>query len=103
MLEADASSKLHFSLGRWISHNWGFYEGSRLSHYIKTNLGITYPDDMSRFIIVTYHRNLNRKPLDVKTLMNGYLEKRDSAFQQELQKGTIIEEWTRKREGGGSQ
>src|SRR5690606_32780541 len=30
MPEEDAARKLHFSLGRWIIYNWGFYEGSRL-------------------------------------------------------------------------
>ena len=30
--EEEATHRLFFSLGRWIILNWGFYEGSRLSH-----------------------------------------------------------------------
>ena len=42
MDEKDAASKLHFSLGRWMIYNWGFYEGSRLSFYLK-NLVLAIP------------------------------------------------------------
>ena len=44
--EEEAIRKLHFSLGRWITLNWGFYEGSRLSHSLKS-LGIHHPDYMA--------------------------------------------------------
>ena len=101
--EEEAAIKLHFSLGRWIIHNWGFYEGSRLSHYLRTTVGLSYPDDMARFIIIAYHRNLNRRSLDVKPLADGFIQMRDSIRQKELEQGTVIEEWTRKREGGGKE
>lgn len=60
--------KTFFSFGRWMSYNWGFYEGSRLSHYIKEKIGISHPEDMSKFLIIAYHRNLNKTPLQVKEL-----------------------------------
>jgi len=67
MSESEAAIKLHFSLGRWIWHNWSFYEGSRLSVYLN-KVGVHHPEDMARLIIITYHRYLNKKPLDVKVL-----------------------------------
>ena len=96
MSEEAAAQKLHFSLGRWIIHNWGFYTGSRLSHYLR-DLGVSYPDDMARFIIISYHRNLNRKKLNIKEQLTHYkrqLEQRESKRREE---GTVIHEETRKR------
>ena len=94
--EEEAAKKLHFSLGRWMMRNWGFYEGSRLSHYLR-NLGISYPDDMARFIILTYHRNLRKEPLDVKPLIEGFIKKREEDFKSRIEKGEIIHEEKRKR------
>ena len=96
MPEEDASRKLHFSLGRWIIYNWSFYEGSRLSYYL-SNLGVSHPDDMARFIITTYHRNLNRKKLDVKELLEFYKEKKQKQIEDRLKNGKVIHEETRKR------
>lgn len=96
MSEADARYKLHFSLGRWIINNWGFYQGSRLSKYLN-DIGIYEPDDMARFIIITYHRELNDKPLGVKALVEDFQEKRRLEMEQRLQEGEVIHEEIRKR------
>ncbi|HMN88766.1 MAG TPA: hypothetical protein PKD70_04605 [Saprospiraceae bacterium] len=93
--EEDAARKLHFSLGRWIIHNWGFYGGSRLSHYLR-ELGITHPDDMAQFIVVTYHRNLNRRELEVKALVEHYKEMRKKEHEARLEKGTVIHQEVKK-------
>ena len=95
--EEEASTKLHFSLGRWMIHNWSFYEGSRLSVYMNS-LGISYPDDMARFIIITYHRYLNKKPLKVKELATFYKEKVEKENEERMKKAKIIHEETRKRQ-----
>lgn len=92
--EQQAARKLHFSLGRWMMHNWGFYEGSRLSHYLK-GLGITYPDDMARFIIITYHRNLSKTKLEVKALIDGFVEMREAEFQEKLKESEVIHQESR--------
>ena len=97
MSEEDAGRKLHFSLGRWIIHNWGFYGGSRLTKYLN-DIGIFNPDDMARFIIITYHRELQRKPLGVKELVEGFQEMRATEREQRLQEGKVIHEETRKRQ-----
>lgn len=96
MPEPDAARKLHFSFGRWIIHNWGFYGGSRFSHFLK-GLGIHHPDDMAQFVIVSYHRNLNRKPLDVKAQIAYYQEKRAKENEERLKKGEILHQETRKK------
>ena len=62
--EDSIRRKLHFGLGKWILINWGFEEGSRLSHYLKSK-GISVPDDMVEIIILTWHRQLNNKPLEL--------------------------------------
>lgn len=97
MSEEDAGHKLHFSLGRWIIHNWGFYGGSRLTKYLN-DIGIHNPDDMARFIIITYHRELNNKPLGVKELVEEFQEMREAERKKRLEEGEIIHEETRKRQ-----
>ncbi len=72
--EETAVEKLFFSLGRWMTHNWGLYEGSRLSKYFQ-DLGIHHPDEMVTLMMIAYHRNLNRKSLDIKQLIETYQEK----------------------------
>jgi hypothetical protein len=62
--EDSIRRKLHFGLGKWILINWGFEEGSRLSHYMKSK-GVSVPDDMVEVIILTWHRHLNNKPLEL--------------------------------------
>jgi hypothetical protein len=76
MDEVTASKGLHFSLGRWIWHNWSFYEGSRLSVYMN-KVRVNHPEDMAQVILITYHRYLNKKPLDVKALTIMIREARD--------------------------
>ncbi len=87
--EDVVARRLHFSLGRWIIHNWSFYEGSRLTVFIN-GLGLSHPDDMARFIIITYHRSINRNPLEVKALITDLQEKRKAIDQERLLKGQVI-------------
>jgi len=68
--EEEADRRLHNGFGKWISFNYSFYEGSRFSVYLN-KLGLYDPDDMITFVITTYHRNLNKKKLDVKPLSRG--------------------------------
>lgn len=58
----EVSKKLHYGIGRWMIHNWNFYEGSRFSHYLK-NKGLLHPDDMAQFVLITFHRMLKDEPL----------------------------------------
>ncbi len=87
--------KLYFSLGRWIIHNWGFYGGSRLSHFLKTKLGVSHPEDQAVFIIRTYHRSLNKNELGVKELVR---ELQAHRTKERVKNKTIIKTEKRKRE-----
>jgi hypothetical protein len=93
--EEQATSKLFFSLGRWMTHNWGLYEGSRLSKHLQ-DFGIYHPDDMVRFLIIAYHRSLNQKPLQIKELLETFHKKNEAMHEQRIQDGTIIFEQKQK-------
>jgi len=95
--EDEAWHKLFFSLGRWITYNWGFYGGSRFSHYLK-GMGLSHPDDMARFVIVMYHRHLSEKPLDPKPVIEQILEERKA----QLPKREVISREVRKRGEGAN-
>ncbi len=88
--EEVAVRKIHFSFGRWMIHNWGFYEGSRLSHYLK-GLGITYPDDMASTLMLCYHRKLNDKPMRVEEIAEYFAEKRRKEMEDRINRGQILE------------
>lgn len=74
--EAVIAKKLHFGLGRWMSYNWNFDEGSRFSHYLK-GLGLFNSDEMIDFMLVSYHRYLNNKDQDVEKRVKEYQKKRE--------------------------
>ncbi len=69
------AKKLHFGLGRWMAINWNFDEGSRFSHYL-TKLGLLYRDEMIDFMLISYHRYLNQRPMEVEQRVKTYAEKR---------------------------
>ena len=77
-LEAEenlVADRLIYGLGKWMTVNWNFYEGSRLSHHLK-EYGLSHPEDMAHFLIVTYHRHLRQAPLDLRKRGSIYFEKR---------------------------
>lgn len=88
---------LHNRLGQWMILNWGFYGGSRLSHYLRS-AGVTYPDDMADFLILAYHRKLNGKPVTIKEFAIFFREKRKKEHEAEKKEGKVIHEETRKKE-----
>ncbi len=89
--EETAWRKLFFSFGRWMMVNWAFYEGSRFEHYLR-KLGLGHPDDMVRFMIVTYHRHLSGKPLEVKALAEQLAAARRKAHLERLLEGEVLYE-----------
>ncbi len=97
MTEEEVVKNLFFSFGRWMSYNWGFHDGSRLTVNLRS-MGIYAPDDMSRFLMILFHRNLTKKPLALKELVQQFQEKSEREKQERLNKGTIIHEETRQRE-----
>ena len=39
-------------------------------------LGLYHPDDMIQFMLISYHRYLNKRPLDSEILVKELIEKR---------------------------
>jgi len=87
---------MHNRLGQWMILNWGFYGGSRLSHYLRS-AGVTFPDDMADFLILAYHRRQNAKPIGIKELAIEFRTRRKKAYQEEMKQGKVIHEEVRKR------
>ncbi len=69
------AKKLHFGLGRWMSYNWNFSEGSRFAHHLR-QLGLFDTDDMIDFTLVSYHRYLTQKPQEIEIRVKKMVEKR---------------------------
>jgi hypothetical protein len=90
---------LHGRLGQWMIINWSFYEGSRLSHYLRS-AGITYPDDMADFLILAYHKRLNAQPVVVKDLVVYFKEKRKKALEEARKNMPVLYEETRQKADG---
>jgi hypothetical protein len=95
--EDSIRRKLHFGLGRWILVNWGFEDGSRLSHYLKGK-GVSVPDDMVEVIILTWHRQLNNKPLELADEIAAIDKRREEEKKERDKKvtKTVIERKPRK-------
>ena len=95
--EDSVCMALHRRLGQWMILNWGFYGGSRLSHYLRS-AGVTFPDDMADFLILAFHRKLNGKPIEIKQLAVHFKEMRKKEYDEEIKEGKVIHEEVRKRD-----
>ncbi len=87
---------MHNRLGQWMIVNWSFYEGSRLSNYLRS-AGVSYPDDMADFLILAFHHHLNGKPVSIKELAVYFHDMRKRVFEQERREGRVLKEEVRKR------
>ncbi len=81
MTEEQVAHKLFFSLGRWIILNWGLEDGSRLSHDLR-KLGLTHPEDMAQFLMITYHRKRQHLPFNAKSLIHKLVKARKEEWQK---------------------
>lgn len=97
--ESRADSVLLPRLGLWMKLNWSFYDGSRLSHYLRS-AGVSFPDDQASFLILAWHRHLNGKPVEIKELATFFKSKRAAEFETEKRKGVIIHEEKRPKSKG---
>lgn len=87
---------MHNRLGQWMIVNWSFYEGSRLSNYLRS-AGVSYPDDMADFILLAYHRHLHGKPVTIKEFAASFREKRKIEWKSDVEDGEILHEEVRQR------
>lgn len=86
--------RLFFSFGRWIAINWGLYDGSRFSAYLR-RLGVDQPDGQKEFIMRAYHRHLSGKDLDVADLAGRYKRQRAERDSIKLAEAAVISSYTR--------
>ena len=70
--EQKAVSEQHFGTGLWIRNNW--IRGDRNPPLIKyfNSLGAFNPDNISSIILLSFHRKLNNKKLDVEKQVAEY-------------------------------
>lgn len=92
--EDSVCQYMHNRLGQWMIVNWSFYEGSRLSNYLRS-AGVSYPDDMADFLILAFHRHLHQHPVTVREFAVYFKEKRKSAWEQERREGKVLKEEVR--------
>ncbi|MBK6698868.1 MAG: hypothetical protein IPG55_03005 [Saprospiraceae bacterium] len=92
--EDTIASKLHFSLGRWMQINWGFDEGSRLSHYYRTK-GVTYTDDMIDLLIRSFYRTIVKQPIEEEKLIQKYIDLRKQENIEKKKKAKVVQTITR--------
>jgi hypothetical protein len=97
LTEHDAQHRLYFSLNRWLIQNWSFYSGSRYSAYLK-DLGVHHPEDMAMFTLLMYHRNLNKKPLQIKEAVEEIKERRKKEVEDRMKNAKVISEQVIKKE-----
>jgi hypothetical protein len=83
MPETEAVNYQMDRLGMLMLKSWDFYEGSRISNHLR-ELGVTNPEDMSFFLLLTFHRNLNNKPLDIKPIVEKIKKYRYDKKQKEI-------------------
>lgn len=81
--------KLYFGLGRWMAYNWNFEEGSRFSHYLRLK-GLYYTEDMTRFMLITFHRHINKKPLESEKLISQFIDQRAKKIKEEQAKMEVL-------------
>ncbi len=84
--EEVAANGLRRGLGKWIAVRWGFDEGSRITHFIKTHYGVSHPKDITEFIIRALHRRLNNRPLQLKEMGEFMVKRRNEARLRRLSK-----------------
>lgn len=99
--EATIAKRLFFGLGRWMEYNWNFEEGSRFSHHLR-ELGLTFPEDMVTCMLILFHRYVNEKPLNEKSLIDELSAKRKTWLEAQEAKKEVLSTETRKIENKGN-
>lgn len=95
--EQTVAKRLFFGLGRWMDYNWNFAEGSRFSHYLRKK-GLFDTDDMVTFMLISFHRHVNNKPLDSDALIQHLVDERIKKMEEEKKKREQITILPNKRE-----
>lgn len=70
MPEDTIKGRLTYGLGMWMMQNWSLYTGSRLSYYLNRR-GLIATDDMVEYLIIAFHRYLNKVELQSQDLIDS--------------------------------
>jgi hypothetical protein len=72
--EEDILNSTHHALGEWLRDSWMLWDknSSLYQHFYK--MGLWHPDDISTFILRSYHRFINKKDLDLSAQIGRYIE-----------------------------
>ena len=72
--EEDILNSTHHALGEWIRDSWMLWDknSSLYQHFYK--MGLWNPNDISTFILRSYHRFINKKELDLSAQIDRYVE-----------------------------
>lgn len=92
--EQEAAKKLYYGIGRWMSYNWNFVEGSRFSKVLN-DLGLVFEEDQIHFMLQIYHRKLSNIDLDADDLANSYVERRQK---EKDRKKEVLQSYTIQRD-----
>lgn len=98
--ENTIAKKLFFGMGRWMEYNWNFEEGSRFSHYLRQK-GLVYTEDMTRAMLILFHRHVTGKPLDSDRLIETLITERNKKIEEERKKMEVIKVEKKQTESKG--
>lgn len=87
--EVTMAKKLYFGLGRWMEYNWNFEEGSCFSHYLRQK-GLIYTEDMTKFMLIIFHRHIKQSPLYIDDLIKKMADERKRKIKEEKEKLPVI-------------
>ena len=79
------------TIGPWLLRNWNLYNGSRLSHFMKTELALSHPVDMAFYILKLYYRDQNNIPYEKEALLDYIKDRRKQLFLQQVKDGKSAE------------
>jgi hypothetical protein len=72
--EEEVLNSTHHALGEWIRESWNLWEknSTLYNHFYK--MGLWHPEDISIFILRSYHRFINKKELSLSYQIDRYID-----------------------------
>jgi hypothetical protein len=72
--EKDCLYNTHHALGQWIRNNWGLWKKESALYNYFYKMGLWHADDISSVIIISYHRHINEKKINLKKQIDKYIK-----------------------------
>jgi hypothetical protein len=74
----------HFNYSIWMRNNWGLQQDSRLAKWFEEK-GINHPDDMSAIVLISFHRYLNGKNIELEAQIDAVKKYREEESKKSKQ------------------